>query len=289
MNESLLSFPRRREASDFCLFDAARRCLDACDPADKVAFSHEAFDLLSRGALDAPADALPPLPIHAPGRPERLKLVSPRDLPHRGLGTLEGRANFLHAIAHIEFNAINLAWDAVYRFRGMPAQFYSDWASVAADEARHFELLTDRLRELGHEYGDFEAHDGLWEMAEKTAHSCLERMALVPRVLEARGLDVTPAMIVKLRSLGDAVSADILEVILREEIGHVAIGSRWFAWCCQREGREPESTFIGLIRDVARGAIRGPFNQEARAAAGFAESEMASLAALNTSNGRPEQ
>jgi len=262
------------------LFEAARRCLEASDPAEKVALSHEAFAALVRAELTTSADAPLPEPIRAPGRPERLRLVSPRDLPHRGLGTPDGRANFLHAIAHIEFNAINLAWDAVYRFRGLPADFYSDWSSVADDEARHFQLLARRLRELGHDYGDFEAHNGLWDMAEKTADSCLARMALVPRVLEARGLDVTPAMIVKLRSLGDDASADILEVILREEIRHVAIGSRWFTWCCQRDGREPQATFIELIRDIAKGAIRGPFNLSARAAAGFSDSEMAMLAAL---------
>jgi uncharacterized ferritin-like protein (DUF455 family) len=258
------------------LFDAARRCLEASDPAEKMALTHRS----ANGDLAIPVDAAPPDRIRAPGGPHGLRLVSPRDLPHRGLGTPEGRANFLHAIAHIEFNAINLAWDAVYRFRGMPDEFYSDWAGVADDEARHFELLAQRLRELGHDYGDFEAHNGLWEMAEKTADSCLARMALVPRVLEARGLDVTQAMIVKLRGLGDDASADILETILGEEIRHVAIGSRWFAWCCQREGREPESTFIELIRDIAKGAIRGPFNFTARAEAGFAESEMAMLAAL---------
>ncbi len=262
------------------LFDAARRCLEASEPAEKVALSHEAFAALLRVELITPADAALPEPIRAPGRPERLRVVSPRDLPQRGLGTPEGRANFLHAIAHIEFNAINLAWDAVYRFRNMPAEFYADWASVADDEARHFELLVQRLRELGHDYGDFQAHNGLWEMAEKTADSCLARMALVPRVLEARGLDVTPGMIARLRNLGDNASADILAVILCEEIRHVAIGSHWFAWCCQREGREPEATFIDLIRDTAKASIRGPFNFPARAEAGFSDSEMAMLAAL---------
>ena len=294
MIESLLSFPRRRDdasqqrswsSSDFCLFAAARACLEASAPADKVALSHVAFNSLVCADLTASAEASPPEPIRAPGRPAKLRLVAPRDLPQRGLGTPEGRANFLHAIAHIEFNAINLAWDAVYRFRGMPEEFYSDWASVADDEARHFELLARRLRELGHDYGDFEAHNGLWEMAEKTADSCLARMALVPRVLEARGLDVTPGMIVRLRNLGDNASADILAVILREEIRHVAIGSRWFAWCCQREGREPEATFIDLIRDIAKASIRGPFNFPARIEAGFSDNEMAMLAALAPSPG----
>jgi uncharacterized ferritin-like protein (DUF455 family) len=219
-------------------------------------------------------------PIDAPGRPDKPKLVLPRDTPQRGLGSVDGRAAFLHAIAHIEFNAINLAWDAVLRFRAMPEQFYLDWVSVAEDEARHFSLLSARLHELGHSYGDFDAHNGLWEMAEKTADSCLARMALVPRVLEARGLDVSPGMIARLRGLGDIASAEILELILREEVRHVAIGSRWFAWCCEREGRDPESTFIDLVRGLVKGAVRGPFNRPARRLAGFADSEMDKLSAL---------
>jgi uncharacterized ferritin-like protein (DUF455 family) len=162
----------------------------------------------------------------------------------------------------------------------MPHEFYVDWVGVAADEARHFRLLRARLAALGFNYGDFVAHNGLWEMAEKSAGRCLARMALVPRLLEARGLDVTPGMIARFRALGDADSVAILETILREEVGHVAIGTRWFEWCCEREGVEPEETFIALLRDVARGALRGPFNVEARRAAGFADAEMAKLAAL---------
>jgi len=264
------------------LFNAARCCLDATDPSVKLALTREAVAAFESGKLDIATEDGPPDPIRDPGRPANLRLVAPRHLPQRGLGSDEGRAGFLHAIAHIEFNAIHLAWDAVYRFRGMPREFYADWASVADDEARHFSMLAARLGELGFGYGDFEAHNGLWEMAEKTADSCLARMALVPRVLEARGLDVTPGMIHRLRHLGDAASAEVLEVILREEVRHVAIGSRWFAWCCEREGREPESTFIELIRNFAKGAIRGPFNLPARAAAGFADSEMALLSALST-------
>jgi uncharacterized ferritin-like protein (DUF455 family) len=207
-------------------------------------------------------------------------LVSPRRLASRGLGSPEGRAAFVHAIAHIEFNAIDLAWDAVYRFRGMPAQFYADWVTVAADEARHFELLQARLAELGHAYGDFDAHDGLWDMARRTAHSCLARMALVPRVLEARGLDVTPAMIAKLRALGDTATVAILETILREEVAHVAAGSRWFAWCCGQEARDPETTFAALLAELAGPALRPPFNLEARRRAGFSDSELDRLQAM---------
>jgi len=269
------SIPMRGES----LFDVLRICLDASDPASKSELTNSADSALRAGLLTTTGTATPEA-IRAPGRPSTPNLVSPRDLPQRGLGSDAGRAALLHAVTHIEFNAINLALDAAYRFRGMPAQFYLDWMSVAVDEARHFSLLAQRLGELGYGYGAFEAHNGLWEMAERTADSCLARMALVPRVLEARGLDVTPGMIARLRQLGDQRSADILEVILSEEIRHVAIGSHWFGWCCEREGLPPEATFIELIRGVAKGSIRGPFNLPARSAAGFADSELALLAAL---------
>ncbi len=177
-------------------------------------------------------------------------------------------------------SAINLAWDAVYRFRGMPADYYRDWASCAHDEARHFALLSDRLAELGHAYGDFDAHDGLWEMAAKTAGSDTARMALVPRVLEARGLDVTPGMIERLRGLGDERTVAILEVILREEVAHVAAGTRWYRHCCERDGLDPIETFFTLLRDCMGVGLRGPFNRPARLQAGFVEAELDRLAAL---------
>jgi uncharacterized ferritin-like protein (DUF455 family) len=259
------------------IFTAAHACLRAASPEDKVALTFATADAFSRGELRIDDNAALPEPIRMPGRPDRPMLVHPRELPRRGLGSNEGRAAFIHSIAHIEFNAIDLAWDAVYRFRGMPQQFYADWVSVANDEARHFAMLRQRLAEFDHDYGDFDAHNGLWEMAEKTGHSGLERMALVPRVLEARGLDVTPAMIVKLRQLGDDATADILAVILREEIGHVAAGSRWFRWCCARDGVEPESTFRRLLAEYGRGVLHGPFNLDARSAAGFSEEELAAL------------
>ena len=259
------------------LFTAAHDCLRAATPEEKVALTFATAEAFARGELAVDDDAPPPEPIRMPGRPERPRLVHPRDLPRRGFGTHEGRAAFIHSVAHIEFNAIDLAWDAAYRFRGMPHDFYADWAQVAHDEARHFVMLRERLRALGHDYGDFDAHNGLWEMAEKTAHSGLERMALVPRVLEARGLDVTPAMIVKLRQLGDHATADILDVILREEVGHVAAGSRWFRWHCAREGVDPEPAFRRLLVEYGRGVLYGPFNHDARSAAGFSEEELQAL------------
>lgn len=256
---------------------AAASCIAACSPTEKVRLTHVVAEAFRAGALEVPGDAPAPLPIAAPGRPERPRLVLPREVPQRGLGSVEGRAAFLHAIAHIEFNAINLAWDAVYRFRGMPHDYYRDWIGVADDEARHFAMLSARLGELGFAYGDFDAHNGLWEMAEKTADSGLRRMALVPRVLEARGLDVTPGMIARLRSNGDDASAKILEVILGEEVAHVAAGTRWFHWHCERDGLAPGREFIRLVRETVRGGMRGPFNRPARLAAGFEEHEIRSL------------
>lgn len=259
-----------------CLHAAAWRCLRAATPEDKLACTFEAAQAFAAGALRAgPASALEPIAM--PGRPDRPRLVHPRALPKRGFGTAEGRAAFVHAIAHIEFNAIDLAWDAVYRFRDLPDAFYADWVQVAADEARHFAMLRERLRALGYDYGDFDAHNGLWEMAEKTAHDGLARMALVPRVLEARGLDVTPGMIVKLRALGDEATAGILDVILREEIAHVAAGSRWFRWYCRRAGVDPAPRFRELLGEYARAVLYGPFNFDARSAAGFDDAELEAL------------
>lgn len=209
-----------------------------------------------------------------PGRPSRPQLVRPRDLPARGLGTVEGRAGLCHAVAHIEFNAINLALDACWRFAGMPEGYYADWLSVAKDEARHFLMMRVRLQELGFDYGDFDAHNSLWDAAEKTCDDVLVRMACVPRVLEARGLDVTPQIIRRLRSVHDAETVAVLEVILAEEVGHVAIGTRWFRHCCAERGLEPVVTFRRLLAEQGI-TLRPPFNLEARALAGFLPDELA--------------
>ncbi|MNM92237.1 hypothetical protein D3C81_1045620 [compost metagenome] len=265
------------EANDFSLLDAASLCMAASDPLEKVTLTQQFAARYRAGTLKLPAQAPDPEPIRTPGRPPQLVLVHPRDLVRRGFGSPEGRAAFIHAIAHIEINAIDLAWDAVYRFRGLPGSFYADWVSCADDESRHFMLLRERLLAHGHDYADFPAHNGLWEMCEKTAHDGLARMGLVPRVLEARGLDVTPAMITKLRSLGDETTADVLEVILREEVAHVAAGSRWYRWYCERAGVEPRARFKELLHEYAHGYLRGPFNVEARLLAGFDEDELADL------------
>lgn len=256
------------------LHAAARQCLDCADPVEKVRLTERTWQAVLRDELTLDTDAPPPEPMRAPGRPDRPQLVPPRDLPKRSLGSPEGRAALVHAVAHIEFNAINLAWDAVYRFRGLPTDFQRDWAAVANDEARHFTLVCERLGEMGVAYGDFDAHDGLWQMAAKTAHSDTARMALVPRVLEARGLDVTPGMIERFKGAGDKATVAVLEVILREEVAHVEAGTRWFHWCCRRDGLEPEATFRQLLQQYMRNLPRGPFNLEARRRAGFAPSEL---------------
>ncbi len=220
-------------------------------------------------------------PLALPGRPCSPELIEPGKVPHRSVHTPEGRAALIHAICHIEFNAINLALDAIWRFTGMPEEFYRDWLRVASEEAYHFNLLHEHLQtHLGHRYGDFPAHDGLWSMCEKTKHDITARMALVPRTLEARGLDATPLIQNKLRAVGtpDALAAcDILDIILRDEIGHVAIGNHWYRWLCERDGLEPIAHYKVVARQYQAPRLRGPFNTAARLKAGFREAELAAL------------
>ena len=215
--------------------------------------------------------------VYAPGRPNKPELVNPGSVAKRKLGSVEGRAIMMHAIAHIEFNAINLALDAAQRFPNMPDAFYVDWLQVADEEAQHFMLIREHLLSLGYDYGDFPAHNGLWEMAESTADDVLERMALVPRVLEARGLDVTPGIQKRLAKVGDMRAVEILDVIFHDEVGHVAIGSRWFKYCCEQRGVDPQSTFFALIDKHFANGLSGPFNELARQQAGFSERELALL------------
>ncbi|SAK40445.1 ferritin-like domain-containing protein [Caballeronia ptereochthonis] len=220
-------------------------------------------------------------PGDLPGRPARPELVEPSSLKRRSMQSEAGRAVLLHALAHIEFNAINLALDAVWRFASMPEDFYLDWLKVAAEEAHHFSLLSARLAEFGHAYGDFPAHDGLWEMAQRTRGDVLARMALVPRTLEARGLDASPPIRKRLAQAGDHASAAILDVILRDEIGHVLIGNRWFRFLCDAQALDPHSTYERLAAQYHAPKLRGPFNFEARRDAGFDEAELRALAGLD--------
>lgn len=258
------------------LYRAAYQALMTNDPDQKVHLSHALRAAWLAGKLGCEeGDA--PYPVPVPGRPERPQLVQPRDLPKRKPVTVEGRAVLFHALTHIEFNAINLGLDAVYRFRAMPGEYYHDWLQVAEEEAEHFVMLRQHLRDLGYDYGDFPGHNGLWEMAQKTAHDVMVRMALVPRCLEARGLDVNPGIKAKLLDNGDEEGAGKLDIILRDEIGHVAIGNLWFLYLCEQRGLEPMATYNGLIDEYMPGPLRPPFHIEARREAGFSEQELAYL------------
>jgi len=209
-----------------------------------------------------------------PGRPSKPELVSPLEVKKRSMRTAEGRASLLHALAHIEFNAINLALDAIWRFEKMPDQYYIDWLKVAAEEAYHFSLLDAHLKTLGYEYGSFTAHNSLWGMVERTQDDVLARMALVPRTMEARGLDASPPLRKKLAQAGDTTAAEILDIILHDEIGHVAIGNHWFNWLCEQRGLSPIETFEALCLQYKAPKLRPPFNIDARRKAGFSEAEL---------------
>ena len=229
-------------------------------------------------ALPVGADADIPARGIIPGRPARPLLVPHTGLSKRSVHTTEGRAALIHALAHIELNAIDLALEICWRFPGMPEQFYVEWMGVAREEALHFELLRDHLATLGARYGDMPAHNALWDMAERTKHDLLARIALVPRTAEARGLDASPPIKAKLVKVGDLRGAEILDIILRDEIGHVAIGNRWYNWLCAQRGLEPVATYAALAQTYDAPRMRGPFNMEARLAAGFSPEELDWLA-----------
>lgn len=216
-------------------------------------------------------------PAGLPGRPAKPELVPHGKLKQRSMATLEGRGALLHSIAHIELNAIDLAADVIWRFPGMPDSFYRQWGAIASEEAQHFCLLRDHLSSLGFQYGDFPAHNGLWEMAEKTKHDILARLALVPRTLEARGLDASPAVRAKVVGVGDHRAAEILDVILRDEIGHVAVGNYWYRFVCEMRAQDPVETYATLAERYGAPKLRGPFNLDARRAAGFTDAELARL------------
>jgi len=261
------------------LFQRAAGCLDACDPTEKVQLTQALYKDWCAGKLELDR-TFKPEPIGEVGRPEKPKLVPPREVSKRSINTEEGRVILCHALAHIEFNAINLALDAAYRFTDMPEQYYTDWLKVASEEAYHYTLLESYLNKRDHHYGDFDAHNGLWEMAQVTAHDVLIRMGLVPRVLEARGLDVTPGILKKLKQAKDPEFIEHLEIIHRDEIGHVAIGSHWFKYLCEQRNVDYQQTFKQLIQDYMKGSLRGPFDEVARLQAGFSEQEIADLNAL---------
>jgi len=258
---------RQRALHVFCI----------ADPQQKAA---QARELWSEAAALSIAEGAPGPAGQLPGRPAKPELIHPSQVPRRSPFKPEGLAALLHAILHIEFNAMNLALDAAWRFDGMPAAFYLDWVRVAAEEAYHFSLLREHLLSLGHEYGDFPAHDNLWAMCEKTSGDIVARMALVPRTLEARGLDATPLIQDKLRKVGTPAArraVDILDILLADEIGHVAIGNHWYRWLCEREGLDPVAHYGVLVERYEAPRLYPPFNEAARKRAGFSDEELAAL------------
>jgi uncharacterized ferritin-like protein (DUF455 family) len=257
----------------FQQIEAAILTSDADHKCDLTTQLHQAW---RQGELDYQSQAVI-LPIDDPGRPQKPELVDPRKLERRSIATELGRICLLHAFAHIEFSAINIALDAAYRFRQMPQQFVSDWLLVASEEARHFQLLSRELQRRGSYYGAHRAHRGLWDMVCKTRDNVLHRMALVPRVMEARGLDVTPGMISKFKQVDDQAAAGILEIIYRDEVEHVRIGNHWYHQLCAQQELDADDTFRGLIKFYMGGKLRGPFNWPARIEAGFQAAELSAL------------
>lgn len=242
------------------------------DPWAKAALARDLGEALPVGADETLAE-----PAGIPGRPARPVLVPHTEVARRSVRTPEGLAALMHALAHIELNAIDLAADLCWRFPGQPDAFYRDWARVAREEALHFGLLSDRLVELGRAYGDFPAHNALWAMAEKTRGDLLARLALVPRTLEARGLDASPPIRAKLAAAGDGRGVAILDVILRDEIGHVHVGNYWYRAVCAERGLDPVAEYDALAARYGAPRPRGPFNLEARRAAGFTDEELLRL------------
>ncbi len=262
------------------LFDAALDCLLLNEPHEKIQAVRDLNEQWLAGQLNLkPSEDAKRVAV--PGRPEQPKLVNPRDVPKRGFNSEAARIKLVHAITHIEFNAINLALDAVYRFRDMPEQYYSDWLNIALEEALHFSLLEEYLKSKKTFYGAFDSHNGLWEMAVKTDHDVMVRMALVPRVLEARGLDVTPGMIAKFQNISETEMVDALNIIQRDEIGHVERGNYWFNELCRQRSIPPSETFHQLLDEYMEESMFDSLNQEARLKAGFSKQELVDLAARN--------
>lgn len=257
------------------LRQVALEILSLSAPQDKV---NQVFQLFSdyheqRIVLNAEV-SLSAENMMLPGRPEKPILVPPLQVPRRKMDTVEGRASLLHSLAHIEFNAINLALDAIWRFAGMPTQYYADWLKVAKEEAYHFSLVENYMQSFGYRYGDFEAHNSLWEMVERTTDSIIARMALVPRTMEARGLDAVPMIRERFKQIKESGAVQILDIILRDEIGHVAIGNHWFNYLCGQSNLSPIATYQDLAITYRAPKLKGPFNIEARRLAGFSPEEI---------------
>lgn len=258
----------------------AVEAIRAADLEIKTELAQEAARRWQRRTLSLRSPLDRPVPLR-PGRPEKPELTPPTQVKRRSLGSLKGRIALLHSIAHIELNAVDLALDIVARFatEQVPNSFFDGWMRVAFEEAKHFRLVRQRLNDLGADYGDLPAHDGLWQAAHDTRNDLTARLAVVPLILEARGLDVTPALQAKMRETGDFESAAVLDIIYEDEKGHVAVGAKWFRFLCAREKKDPAATFQALVRSNFRGPLKAPFNDIARAEAGLTPSFYRSMTA----------
>jgi uncharacterized ferritin-like protein (DUF455 family) len=260
------------------LRQAALEILAISDASSKVSQVFRLFNDYEQQCVSIdPAVTLNNESLVLPGRPLSPKLIPPLQVPKRKMDSVEGRASLLHSLAHIEFNAINLALDAIWRFKEMPEQYYIDWLRVAKEEAHHFTLVNEYIQSFGYSYGDFPAHNGLWEMVERTKDAVIARMALVPRTMEARGLDAVPLIRDRFQQIKEVGAVEILEVILRDEIGHVAIGNHWFNYLCERDQLSPISIYKNLAEKYRAPKLKKPFNLEARRQAGFTEEELNQL------------
>ena len=264
------------------LCQAARAIVATADLAEKVALAKSTAAAWKEGRLSlGRLSADEPMP-QRPGRPPRPELLPPRDMPRRSVGGIKGRIARMHSLAHIELSAVDMTWDLIGRFvhEPVPSALFDDWVQVGYEEACHFEMVSRCLQGLGASYGDLPAHDGLWQSAQATGHDLMARIAVVPLVLEARGLDVTPNLIAQLEAVGDVASAEVVGVIYRDEKRHVAYGMKWFRWLCERRGLPPEPTFHELVRRNFRGPVKPPFNDRARAEAGLTPGFYKPLSAL---------
>ena len=262
------------------LRQAALEILAITDPHIKASRVFELFDQYQQQCVSLCTPAiLDPQDLELPGRPEKPELIPPLQVPKRTMASVEGRVALLHSLAHIEFNAIDLALDAIWRFPEMPKQYYEDWLKVAKEEAYHFTLVNGYLQSFNFQYGDFPAHNSLWEMVQRTSDSVVARMALVPRTMEARGLDAVPKIRDRFKQVKDARAVSILEIILHDEIGHVLIGNRWFNFLCAKDKLSPIATYRELSRKYCAPVLKGPFNMEARKQAGFTAQELELLGA----------
>jgi len=255
------------------LYQIAKDCFLTTDPDAKMALTYESVGQWSASKLEW-KDGDIPEQLNEPGRLDQPEIVMPKDLKKRKFKSEIGRAALIHALTHIELTAVNLAWDSIYRYRGMPKDYYDDWVQCAKEEAGHFIMLRNRLREMGYDYGSFPAHNELWKMAVTTSGDLMDRMGIVHRVFEARALDVVPGTLKKFDELNDTSMVKALTTICNDEVGHVSAGTRWFRYRCEQEQIDPDVTFISLLEKYMKRPLSGPFNRDVRLQTGFTEVEL---------------